>query len=66
MDDIRAVAKELRRIADANERIAKALEKRNRAEGISPNISVAGKLPDTETTVEALTKAIMESAKART
>lgn len=40
MEDIRNVTKELRRIADVGERIAKALEKRNSIVNISPNIVV--------------------------
>ncbi len=40
MEDIRNVTKELRRIADAGERIAKALEKRNSIVNISPDIAV--------------------------
>lgn len=39
MDDIKTVVKELRRIADAGERIAKALEKRNRAANFCPTIT---------------------------
>ena len=42
MDDIRTVVKELHRIADIGERIAKALEKQNRGEVI--NISFSGEL----------------------
>lgn len=38
MDDIRTLAKELHRIADANERIAKALEKQNKTVNISPQV----------------------------
>ncbi|WP_180994640.1 hypothetical protein [Clostridium sp. chh4-2] len=41
MDDIRTVVKELRRIVDAVERIAKALEKQNRIINYSPNITIA-------------------------
>lgn len=45
MDDIKTVVKELRRIADAGERIAKALEKRNRAANFCPTITTE---PDDE------------------
>ena len=40
MDDIRTVVKELHRIADAGERIAKALEKQNRETVV--NLSFSG------------------------
>lgn len=40
MDDIKTVVKELRRIADAGEKIAKALEKQNKTINLTPNISV--------------------------
>lgn len=40
MDDIKTVVKELRRIADAGKRIAKALEKQNRAVNFSPTITI--------------------------
>lgn len=38
MDDMKTLAKELHRIADANERIAKALEKQNKVVNISPQV----------------------------
>lgn len=47
MDDIRTVVKELRRIADAGERISKALEKQNQIRNIIPKIiEVAGSEED--------------------
>lgn len=57
MDDIRAVVKELRRIVDAGERIAKALEKQNR--GITFNTSLSGET--TETDVEKVKRMVTES-----
>lgn len=45
MDDIKTVVKELRRIADAGERVAKALEKQNRAANFNPTITTE---PDDE------------------
>lgn len=39
MDDIKTVVKELRRIADAGERIAKTLEKQNRTVSFGPTIT---------------------------
>lgn len=50
MDDIKTVVKELRRIADAGERIAKTLEKQNRAVNFSPTITVTTELNDEEET----------------
>lgn len=39
MEDIKTVTKELRRIADAGERIAKTLEKQNRTVSFGPTIT---------------------------
>lgn len=46
MDDIKTLAKELHRIADAGERIAKALEKQNKVISISPQVCIN---PDSDT-----------------
>lgn len=66
MDDIRAVAKELRRIADANERIAKALEKRECSPVV--NFSLKGKAvgKETQKVKQWVTEAIEESIKNET
>lgn len=40
MDDMKTLAKELHRIADANERIAKALEKQNKVINYNSKICV--------------------------
>lgn len=44
MDDIRTVVKELRRIADAGERIAKAMEKQNYRPSV--NLSLHGDMTE--------------------
>lgn len=63
MDDIRTVVKELRRIADAGERIAKALEKQNK--GMTVNASFSGKVTggDLVKVKQLITEAIEESMK---
>ncbi len=47
MDDLKALTKELHRIADSGERIAKALEKQNKVINLNPEIHL-----DTENNVE--------------
>lgn len=42
MDDMRAAVKELRRIADAGERIAKAMEKQNKLASPVINLAIKG------------------------
>lgn len=40
MDDMRTLVKELHRIADSSERIAKALEKQNKVTAVSPQVNL--------------------------
>lgn len=63
MDDIKTVVKELRRIADAGERIAKALEKQNK--GMTVNASFSGEVTkgDPVKVKQLITEAIEESMK---
>lgn len=50
MDEIKTVVKELRRIDDAGERIAKTFKKQNRAANFSPTIIIATKYDDRKET----------------
>lgn len=59
MDDIRTVVKELRRIADAGERIAKGLEKLNRTPTV--NVSYSGDVADGDIHKEWVKEVIKES-----
>lgn len=47
-DDIRTVVKELRRIADAGEKIAKTLEKQNRAINFAPDFTLQTTVDENE------------------